>query len=502
MMNGGGYCQVDEIILEMKHITKTFPGVIALDDVNFFVLRGEVHALIGENGAGKSTLMKILDGVYRADQGEILLNGVKLDIKDTKVAKENGISLIFQEFNLISMLSVAENIFLGKTGPNWLINWKMINKKTQELLDSLGFNIKPTTIVDELSVAEKQMTEIAKALAIDAKIIVMDEPTATLTEKEIRMLFGIISNLKKKGITIIYISHRMEEVFEIADTVTILRDGKIVETCSTQEMDKNSIIEKMVGRPLDMEFPERVSKPRETILRAEHIFIKNILNNINFDLRKGEILGVAGLVGSGRTELARAIFGADRCTNGELWLNGKKVRIISTADAKRHSIGLVPEDRKEQGLAVGFSVMHNITISDLKRVSWGFMINSTKEQEFAKEFVDKLNIKTPTLQQKVVNLSGGNQQKVVLAKWLYCNVDILILDEPTRGIDVGAKYEIYMLMNKMVEQGKAIIMISSDMSEILGMSDRVLVMHDGSAKAILENIRGLEAATIMKAAVS
>jgi ribose transport system ATP-binding protein len=491
-----------ETILEMRHITKTFPGVVALDNVNFFVVRGEVHALIGENGAGKSTLMKILDGVYRADMGEILLDDAKLDIKDTKVAKENGISLIFQEFNLISTLSVAENIFLGKIGSNRLVNWRMINKKAQELLNSLGFNIKPTTIVDELSVAEKQMTEIAKALAIDAKIIVMDEPTATLTEKEIRMLFEIISKLKKKGITIIYISHRMEEVFEIADTVTVLRDGKIVDTCSIKEIDKNSIIEKMVGRPIEMEFPERTSKPGEIILRAEHIFIKKVLNNINFDLRKGEILGIAGLVGSGRTELARAVFGADRYSNGELWLNGKKIHIVSTVDAKRHSIGLVPEDRKEQGLVLDFSIMSNITISDLRKVSRGFVISTSREQKLAKAFVDKLNIKTPSLQQKVINLSGGNQQKVVLAKWLYCNADILILDEPTRGIDVGAKYEIYILMNKMVEQGKSIIMISSDMTEILGMSDRILVMHDGSAKAILENTRDLEATTIMKAAVS
>jgi ABC-type sugar transport system ATPase subunit len=330
----------------------------------------------------------------------------------------------------------------------------------------------------------------------------MDEPTASLSEKEIRMLFDIIDRLKKNGITVIYISHRMEEVFEIADTITILRDGKVVETKNTRETNRNSIIEKMVGRPLNMEFPSRESNIGDPILKADRIFIKKVLNNIDFDLKRGEILGIAGLVGSGRTELARAIFGADKRDGGDIYINGIKIRMASTVDAKKHSIALVPEDRKEQGLALDFSVARNITISDLNKISKGFVLSNAKEQHYADEYIAKLNIKTPSIQQRTINLSGGNQQKVVLAKWLYCDADILILDEPTRGIDVGAKYEIYLLLNKMTEEGKSIIMISSELPEILGMSDRILVMHDGSVKAILDNTGDVGAETIMRASVS
>jgi ribose transport system ATP-binding protein len=494
---------MSEYVLEMKNISKEFPGVKALSNVSFKVKSGEIHALVGENGAGKSTLMKVLDGVYKADQGEILIDGKKVEINNPNDAKGNGISLIFQEFNLISTLSVSENIFLGHLGKgNWL-DWKKIHSKTQELLDRLGFPMKPDTLIDELSVAEKQMTEITKALAIDAKIIVMDEPSATLTEKEIEMMFKIIRDLKAQGITIIYISHRMEEIFEICDTITVLRDGQIIDTVKTIDTTSNSIIEKMVGRPLDMEFPRKNCQSGDVVLEAKDIFTKNILNNISFDLRKGEILGIAGLVGAGRTELVRAIYGADKRDSGDIFIKGKKVKILSVKDSIKNSMGLVPEDRKEQGLALDFSVMHNITISDLNKICTSGLINTRKEKKAAVEFVKKLGIKTPTIHQKLIYLSGGNQQKVVFAKWHYYDADILILDEPTRGIDVGAKYEIYLLMNQMAEAGKSIIMISSELSEVIGMSDRILVMHDGYMKALLDREQDdISSTNIMKIAIS
>ena len=495
---------MSEYVLEMRNISKAFPGVKALDQVNFKVKAGEIHALVGENGAGKSTLMKVIDGVYQADEGSVLIDGQEVTIRDSKDAKRHGISLIFQEFNLVSTLSVAENIFLGELGDkNWL-NWKEINGRAQALLDRLGFPMKPEDLIDDLSVAEKQMTEITKALAIDAKIIVMDEPSATLTEKEIKMMFQIIRDLKAQGITVIYISHRMEEIFELTDAVTILRDGQVIDTMPTSETDSNTLIEKMVGRPLDMEFPRKNCESGEVVMRAEDIFTKDLLNHISFDLRKGEILGIAGLVGAGRTELVRAVFGADKRDGGSIVINGKKVRIASAIDGKKNGMGLVPEDRKEQGLALDFSVMRNITISDLGKIcSAGFVLSGRKEKKAAEEYVEKLGVKTPSIHQRAVNLSGGNQQKVVFAKWYYFDADILILDEPTRGIDVGAKYEIYLLMNQMAEAGKSIIMISSEMTEVIGMSDRVLVMHDGQLKAVLDRDKDEISQTgIMKIAVS
>ena len=495
---------MSEYVLEMRNISKAFPGVKALDQVNFKVKAGEIHALVGENGAGKSTLMKVIDGVYQADEGSVLIDGQEVTIRDSKDAKRHGISLIFQEFNLVSTLSVAENIFLGELGDkNWL-NWKEINGRAQALLDRLGFPMKPEDLIDDLSVAEKQMTEITKALAIDAKIIVMDEPSATLTEKEIKMMFQIIRDLKAQGITVIYISHRMEELFELTDAVTILRDGQVIDTMPTSETDSNTLIEKMVGRPLDMEFPRKNCESGEVVMRAEDIFTKDLLNHISFDLRKGEILGIAGLVGAGRTELVRAVFGADKRDGGSIVINGKKVRIASAIDGKKNGMGLVPEDRKEQGLALDFSVMRNITISDLGKIcSAGFVLSGRKEKKAAEEYVEKLGVKTPSIHQRAVNLSGGNQQKVVFAKWYYFDADILILDEPTRGIDVGAKYEIYLLMNQMAEAGKSIIMISSEMTEVIGMSDRVLVMHDGQLKAVLDRDKDEISQTgIMKIAVS
>ena len=475
----------ERYVLEMRHITKTFPGVVALDDVSLYVKEGSVHGLIGENGAGKSTLMKILNGVYTADSGELFLQGSSLKLHGVKDASEKGISTIFQEFNLINTLSVAENIFLGRFNDKRTINWKEIQSKADSLLRSLGLSFNVNTIVGKLSVAEKQLVEIAKALSYKSKIIVMDEPTSSLTNKEIELFFPIIEKLREKGITVIYISHKLDEIFKICHTVSIMRDGRIVGTKEVEAITKDEIIEMMVGRSLSMEYPPRTATPQEVVLSVKNVSRGRELKGISFDVRKGEILGIAGLVGAGRTELAEAIFGANPIDEGTIEIHGKKARIRSTQDGKMNSIGMVTEDRKETGLVVDMSVTKNISITKLEHVSKGFVIQRNMEEKVAKDFVNTLNIKTPSVRQTLYNLSGGNQQKVVLAKWLFSNAEILILDEPTRGIDIGAKYEIYCLMNSLSEQGKSIIMISSELPEVLNMSDRILVMHDGELKGEL-----------------
>jgi ribose transport system ATP-binding protein len=482
---GVGEYNVEDYVLEMRGITKTFPGVVALDNVTLKVRRGSVHALVGENGAGKSTLMKILNGVYRASTGEIFLDGARLESRNVKDAQEKGISIIFQEFNLINTLSVAENIFLGRFNNTACINWKYIRQQTQYLLESLGFNIDVNKTVGRLSTAEKQLVEIAKALSYNAKVIIMDEPTSSLTKREISMFFPIIKKLRDTGITIIYISHKLDEVFNICDTVSILRDGKIVGESPVREITRDRIIEQMVGRSLDIEYPRRTVTPSGQVMQVKNLCRGKRLNNISFELRKGEILGIAGLVGAGRTELAEAVFGAEPVDSGEIILHGHKILVRSTYEGKKHSIGLVTEDRKETGLVLNMSVTKNITVTKLDDVKTGPLLSKRKEIVVAKKYLETLNIKTPSVNQQLANLSGGNQQKVVLAKWLFSGVDILILDEPTRGIDVGAKYEIYCLMNTLTEQGKSIIMISSELPEVLGMSDKVLVMHDGAIKGEL-----------------
>ena len=495
---------MEDYILEMKGISKTFAGgVLALDDVDFNVKRGETHALLGENGAGKSTLMKILNGVYPASSGKFMIDGKEQSFHNTKEASHNGISLIFQELNLVSTLSAVENAFLGRLKSNKLgfVKWKEQRRKLVEFLKSIDFDLDVDVPVSDLSIAEKQMVEIAKALLLDSKIIVMDEPTATLTTTEIKKLFKIIGNLKKHGVTVIYISHRLEEVFEICDRVTILRDGKNICTLNVEETDKPMLVEKMVGRSFDVEFPERDYCAAETIMQVNELFTHGFLQDINFDIRKGEILGIAGLVGSGRSEVARAVFGADKIEKGTIKINGKIVKIHSTQDAKKNSIGLVPEDRKEEGLATDFTILRNITVTNLKKVSTGIFLSRKKEGASSKALIEKLKVKTPSIHQKVESLSGGNQQKVVLAKWLFNDADILILDEPTRGIDVGAKYEIYVLMNELVKQGKSIIMISSELPEIFALSDRIMVMYEGTLKALVENTGGLKPEDIMQFAI-
>ena len=472
---------MSEYILEMRNIRKTFPGVVALDDVSFKVKKGEIHALVGENGAGKSTLMKVLNGVHQADRGEILLDGEVVTIKGTTDAEKKGIGLVFQECNLINPLTVSENMFLNKLqqGKKGFIKWKELNKITQDFLDKFKFRFKATEKIEDLSASQKQMVEIAKVLYKKPRILVMDEPTSSLTVGETEHLFSIMNELKAEGITIIYISHKMDEIFSMCDTATVLRDGQVIETRATKDFTRDEIVERMVGRSVDVDYPRRNVELGEVVLKLDNVSREGIVENISFELRKGEILGLAGLVGSGRTEIAEAIFGAEHYEGGVIEVNGKKVVISSTADGKRNGIGLLTEDRKETGLILGYDLIRNISVTNLDKIKTGPFLDSKKERAMTTQLAQELGVKTPSMMQIARNLSGGNQQKVVFAKWLFSDVDILILDEPTRGIDVGAKYEIYLLMNKLVEAGKSIIMISSELPEVLGMCDRLVVLSGG-----------------------
>ena len=471
---------MSEYILEMKDIVKTFPGVVALDHVSISVKRGEIYGLVGENGAGKSTLMKILDGVFPADSGEIYLDGEKTTIRNTNDAKSKGIGLIFQEFNLINTLSVAENIYLNrlkKKGP--AVDWKQINEDTQGLIDRLGVSFKSTDRVGTLSAAQKQMVEIAKILSYKVQLVVMDEPTSSLTSEETEKLFGIMRKAKSEGITIIYISHKLEEIFRMCDTTTVIRDGAIVMSRPTAEFTRDAVVECMVGRSVDIKYPRKSCEAGEVILNVNGLTRGRVIQDVSFQLHRGEILGIAGLVGSGRTELAETLFGAERSSAGEVELLGNRIEIHSTSDGKNAGIGLLTEDRKETGLVLSYDLTRNISVTNLKRIKNRSLLSPALEKKLTKQYAESLNVKTPSMKQLAMNLSGGNQQKVVFAKWLFSDAEILILDEPTRGIDVGAKYEIYLLMNKLVEEGKAIIMISSELPEVLGMSDRVIVMSGG-----------------------
>lgn len=471
---------------EIIDISKSFPGVKALSDVALSVDKGEVRALVGENGAGKSTLMKILNGNYRMDSGRILFNGQEVKITNPIVAAKEGISIIFQELNLVDELSIAENIFAGRLGKKGKpINWKDVNKKAKYLLNLIVFDVDPRKKVGELSIAGKQMVEIAKALSYEARIILMDEPSATLTQSELDKLFDIIRDMKSKGISVIYISHRLEEVFEICDSVSVMRDGKIVDTRPINELTKDQIVEMMVGREVDQTYPKRTHKIREEVLRVDNLQRKNLNESISFSVHCGEVLGIAGLVGSGRTEAMRALFGVDYISGGDIYINNKKTRIKNPKDAKKAGLAFVTEDRKKEGLVLDYSVRNNIIMANLDRIVSRKLLSKKKEKEVSQEYIELLSIKTPTQDQKVMFLSGGNQQKVVLAKWMNADASIIIMDEPTRGIDVGAKLEIYELINKMAESGKAIILISSELPEVLGMSDRILVMKDNQIVAEL-----------------
>jgi ribose transport system ATP-binding protein len=468
-------------ILEMRGIRKTFPGVVALDNVDFELREGEVHTLLGENGAGKSTLIKILSGAYQKDAGRIVLGGREVEIRNPRHAQQLGISIIYQELTLVPHLSAGENIFLGREPdvvPGIIDNAGLF-RAAQTLLDDLGVKVSARSLVKDLGVAQQQMVEVAKALSLEARILIMDEPTSALTEQEIRTLFDVIRRLKEKGVSIIYISHRLEELFEIGDRVTILRDGQHVGTHAVSGVSRSELVRMMVNRELREQFPKIPVRRGDELLRVEGLCRKGVLNDVSFSLFAGEVLGIAGLLGSGRTELARAVFGADRIDSGAVYVKGRPCFIRSPRGAIRFGVGLLTEDRKTQGLILGLSVKENICLPSLDHFSKMGIVSSGKEQAAVEPLVRELRVKTPSLNQKVVHLSGGNQQKVVMSKWLLSGAEVLFFDEPTRGIDVGSKVEIYQWMNRLVARGAAIVMISSELPEILGMSDRILVMHHG-----------------------
>lgn len=473
---------MSEVILTMKGIDKSFPGVHALDHVDLEVRKGEVHALMGENGAGKSTLMKVLTGIYTKDSGTITYEGKEVEFHNTREAQEAGIVIVHQELNMLGHLTVAQNIFIGREFKKGIrIDDRKMNEEAKKLFDKLNIHIDPSETMGNLTVGKQQMCEIAKAISHDAKIIVFDEPSAALTESEIEELFKIIRDLRKQQLGIIYISHRMDEIKVITDRVTVMRDGSYVGTLVTSECTKDDIINMMVGRVIyeDPKTVSNVKKDAPVVLKVEHLNAGRMVQDVSFELRKGEILGFSGLMGAGRTETARAIFGADPKTGGTIYINGKKVEIQTPQDAVNCGIGYLSEDRKRYGIVVQKSVAENSTMANLDHFVKGLFIDKKAEKKAAQEYVESLATKTPSTDQLVVNLSGGNQQKVVIAKWLVRNCDILIFDEPTRGIDVGAKSEIYKLMNRLAAEGKSIIMISSEMTEILRMSDRIVVMCEG-----------------------
>jgi ABC-type sugar transport system ATPase subunit len=468
-------------LLRMEGIGKTFPGVRALSDVTFEVLPGEVHALMGENGAGKSTLMKILAGAYRADEGRILLDGSEVSIDSPLKATQLGIGIIYQEFNLVPHLSVAENIYLGREPRSkfGMVDDRTMRDQAQQLMNSLGARVDVKTTVANLPVALQQMVEIAKAASRNSRILVMDEPSATLTEHELENLYALIRQLKEQHVAIVYISHRMDEVFSICDRITVLRDGKTVATTPKDQITPGELIRQMVGRDLKENYPKVAAPVGQTVLEVRSLSRAGVLKDVSFEVRRGEVVALAGLVGSGRTEIARCIFGADRFDSGEIWVDGKSLKNHHPHQAIKAGVGLVTEDRKAHGLVLEMNVRENSTLAALGAFSHMGFVAAGHEEQAAQEYATRLGVRTPSLSQQVKNLSGGNQQKVVLSKWLLTHSKLLIMDEPTRGIDVGAKVEIYRLMNELAAQGLGILMISSELPEILGMADRILVMREG-----------------------
>lgn len=485
-------------ILTLKNITKEFPGVKALDDVTINIERGTIHGLVGENGAGKSTLIKVLAGIYRPNKGEIILDGKPCRFNSPIEARRAGISVVHQEIKLAEPLSVAENMFLGNVQlKNGLVDWKGMRRRAQEIVEDLGMDIDINAQVSSLTVAKKQIVEIMHAINNNSRILIMDEPSAVLTDRELEVMFRIVKQLRDKGITIIYISHRLDEIFGLCSNVSVLRDGRHIDTIPVASVDRQGLINMMVGREMGQEYPKEVGNVGGTILEVKNLS-RGILQDISFEVKSGEVFGISGLVGAGRTELARAILGIDKPESGEVYVRGKKVHYRTFADAIRDGLGLIPEDRKLQGLVQIMSVKRNTTLVNMKRVLRAGVISSSLEEKLSKEYANKLHVVTPSMETEVQYLSGGNQQKVVIAKWLFQNSEILFLDEPTRGIDVGAKAEIYRLINRMAKEGKTIIMISSEMPELLGMCDRIMVMHEGhkmgelnAAEATQEKIMAL-----------
>jgi len=483
----------NSFLLEMKNISKEFPGVKAIDNVDLQIRPGSVHALMGENGAGKSSLMKCLFGIYKQDSGKIILNGKEVEIHNSKEALDYGISMIHQELLPIIHRSVMENIWLGRYplvgfGPFKFVDDIKMLKETEELFESLDMDINPKLKVSSMSVSKIQSMEIAKAVSYNSKIIIMDEPTSSLTDHEVAHLFKIIKKLKAKGVSIIYISHKMEEILEISDEITIMRDGKIIGTWKASEITTDLMISKMVGRDLTNRFPERKNVPGDVLLKVENLTspFPKCFKDISFELRKGEVLGIGGLVGAQRTELVEALFGLRTIESGKIYINGKHVTIKSPLEAKKHKIALVTEERRVTGIFGVLSVLENILITNLKKYVNFFLLDDKARRKDAVDSIKQLRIKTPTYKTLIKDLSGGNQQKVLFGKWLLTDPDILILDEPTRGIDVGAKYEIYTIIADLAKQGKGIIMISSEMPELIGMSDRIMVMCEGRLSGIIE----------------
>ena len=492
----------NQTILELQHISKYFPGVKALDDVNFKLKKGTVHVLCGENGAGKSTLMKIIDGVYQADKGDVFINGKKTVIRDPLHAKANGIAMIFQELSYVPDMTLEENLCLGswpKKGAR--IDWKTVRRRTLDLSKQEGLPYAPDVKLRSLSVSDIQMIEILKAVSYDARIIIMDEPTSAITDKEVKVLFQKIADLKARGASIIYISHKMDEIFQIADEITVFRDGKSIITKDAADLTVDQVVEYMVGRKIENQYPKEQIPIGDEILSVEGLTQPGIFENVNFHVNAGEIVGFAGLMGAGRTEIMRAIFGLDPYSSGKIRIKGKDVHIKNVRQSIRNGLAMLTEDRRRTGIVPILSVKYNTTLASLDKIIYKGLLHSGEENRVVKDSCDSMKVKTPSYETPIANLSGGNQQKVVLAKWLICNPQILIADEPTRGIDVGAKREIYELMNKFASNGKGIIMISSELPELIGICDRIYVVSEGHIAGMLSRSEFSQEA-IMQLAVS
>ena len=483
---------MSEYLLEMQKINKSFPGVNALQDVDFQLKAGEIHALLGENGAGKSTLIKVLGGIYHPESGDIFIDGKKVAITDVNSARDNGISIIHQELVLVPHMTIAENIFLGREPVGAFgVDMKKMTDEAQKMLDNFDVKLDSDTMIADLTIAQQQMVEIVKAISFNCRILVMDEPTSSIADKEVAALFAIMRDLASKGVGIIYISHKMSEIFDVCDRVTVLRDGQYVGTREVSETGRDELVSMMVGRELDQYYVRDNVSTDEVVLRCEHISdgykMHSRVKDVSFELRKGEILGFAGLVGAGRSETMQCVFGLTPGSTGKVILNGKEIRIRSAVDAMKYGLAMVPEDRKLAGLYHVQSVRFNSTIEVLEQFIAHLHIDEKKEAAITQEYIDKMNTKTPSQEQVVSNLSGGNQQKVMIGRWLATDPTVLILDEPTRGVDVGAKAEIYEMMNELTKQGVSIIMISSELPEIINMSDRVYVMYEGNITGCIEH---------------
>ncbi len=493
---------MNEYVIELDNITKRFPGVIALKNMHLKLKPGEIHGLIGENGAGKSTLIKVLTGVYSPDEGEILVNGEKKVFKNPNDSKTAGIACVYQELNIEKLLSVTDNIFINKWEKKGrLLDYNAMNKKAKEIMSSLGQEVNPTRAAGTLGMGVQQMIEIAKAVLIDAKVIIMDEPTSSLGEKEVAQLMQTCRDLKNKGISILFVSHKLEELFELCDVVTVIRDGEYIATKPIEEWNNDTLITAMVGRTLEEQFPKEYGTKGDCMLEVNNLCSCGHFKNISFKAYGGQILGLAGLVGAGRTETARAIFGADPIDSGEIFVKGKKVTIKNPSQAVKQGIALLTEDRKGTGLVLEQSIKTNLILASLKKYKNKILLNNKEINESGQAMIQNIRIKTPSINEITGQLSGGNQQKVVIGKWINSDADIYIFDEPTRGIDVGAKVEVYNVMNRLVKAGKCVVMISSEMQELLGMSDRVIVYRKGKIMTEIErDSKHFNQEDIMKAA--